>query len=79
MQLTAEDQEALGVVRGLLQLAGRLPLAAPPSDGSEPLDSSSAQLNSLARAASDLAPLIPELGPGVLFTAQLFVRALVKR
>lgn len=68
--LTAEDRQALAMVRTLLDLLqpsmSRLPDVA--SSGSRAI-----------RAAGELMPLVPELLPGMRSTLELFIRQLVRR
>ncbi|KAG2454550.1 hypothetical protein HYH02_000395 [Chlamydomonas schloesseri] len=68
--LTAEDRQALAMVRTLLDLLqpsmSRLPDVA--ANGSRAI-----------RAAGELMPLVPELLPGMRSTLELFIRQLVRR
>ena len=91
MALSPEDEEALGVVRGVFQLLSRLQPATP---STIPLSSSSGSVSTtslnpaaaaaeavanFAAVAGELQPLLPELLPGVAHTGELFVRAFVRR
>lgn len=93
MSVTAEDREALAVLRGLITLAQRLPapqrLAASRARGTRGAlgtlpsaagVSAAAGIGSMAaRAARELGPLTQELLPGMAYTGELFMRALLRR
>ncbi|KAG2502091.1 hypothetical protein HYH03_000583 [Edaphochlamys debaryana] len=85
--LTPEDREALGVVRAILILAQKV---APQGDaaaaGSPEAAAAAAQAlargvrpRRVARLANELGSLLPQLAPGLAYTSDLFVRALLRR
>ncbi len=71
--LSDEDQEALDVVRGVMALLQQL------QDRNPQPVTGGARGEGLAAAARELRPLVPELLPGVSRTADMFVRAFVRR
>ncbi|GLC71027.1 hypothetical protein PLESTF_001062300 [Pleodorina starrii] len=88
--VTPEDQEALGVVRAILLLSQRLAqseaaaeraqaaAAAPaPAAGASPL--AQVRARRAARLANELGALLPDLAPGLAYSGDLFVRAMVRR
>lgn len=62
--VSAADEEALGMVRGLAELSQRLP----------PLSVNSSTPATLVRAARELQPLLPALLPGLLHTGTVQVK-----
>lgn len=79
VELTEDDREALDTIRGALALLQQVLGSATGAPGSEPGPLAPASLTQLRDAARELQPLVPELLPGVVATAELFVRALLRR
>ncbi len=89
--VTPEDQEALGVVRGLLAIAQRLaqaeaqataaaaPAAAAVGAGVPPPSAAAVRSQRAVRLARELGVLAPELAPGLAYTGDLLMRALTRR
>lgn len=80
---TPEDREALGVVRGILALLQSGGAASAGTATSIAGDASSVALQragqQLGGAARELAPLMPQLAPGLSYMTEAFTRAFVQR
>ncbi len=95
VQLTDDDREALAVVQGLAQLLLRAAGSSTSStsssaaaavgsqqragQGVRTTTSASVTLGQIREAISELAPLLPEMAPGLALTARQFIAALAGR
>lgn len=79
VELTDDDREALDTIREAVALFEQLLASAAGAPGSEPGPLAPASLSQLRQAARELQPLLPELLPGIAYTGELFVRALLRR
>lgn len=82
---TPEDREALGVVRGILTLlqGGAAAAGASPAGMGVAGDAGGLALQragqQLGGAARELAPLMPQIAPGLSYMTEAFTRAFVQR
>ena len=72
--VTQEDEEALNTVRGIMRLVMELDVLSTSLQQQQPSVNAA-----LSRAATELAPIIPDLLPGVARITELFVRKLASR
>lgn len=64
MELSEEDEEALTLIRAIIQMVQRQPITPP----------NPAAANQALALAAELVPLIPELLPGVAMTGMFVLR-----
>ena len=72
--VTQEDEEALNTVRGIIRLVMELDVLSTSLQQQQPRVNAA-----LSQAATELAPIIPDLLPGVARITELFVRKLASR
>lgn len=83
MAVTPEDQEALGLVRAILLLSQRLAqseaLAAAAQSPQQQQAIARGRARRAPRLANELVALLPDLAPGLAYSGDLLVRALMQR